>query len=328
MNILVTGGCGFIGVNLCLFLKKKKLNVSSLDNLIRRGSLENKKLLSQCNIKNYRIDIRDSKTLMKLKKFDFIIHCAAEPSVSVSLNSYQKVFDINLKGTLNILEKCIHDKSQIIFISSSRVYNIKQLFRKKITLLNHSTSSPKSFYGFTKLASEEVIKELSYVYKFNYIINRFGVVSGPFQFGKMNQGFVSLWVWRHISKFPLTFFGYNGAGSQIRDVLHINDLCSLIFIQIKKFKLINNKVFLCGGGSANKVNLTALTDLCEQISGNQCEKIKVQKKSDYDVPFFVASNQIVKKYYPAWKIKKSLNNIIEDLYIWQKQNYNKIKKYF
>ena len=62
---------------------------------------------------------------MKLKKFDFIIHCAAEPSASVSLNSYQKVFDINLKGTLNILEKCIHDRSQIIFIPSSRVYNIK-----------------------------------------------------------------------------------------------------------------------------------------------------------------------------------------------------------
>ena len=84
MNILVTGGCGFIGVNLCLFLKKKKLKVTSLDNLTRKGSLENKKLLSQYNIINHRIDIRDSKSLLKLKKFDFIIHCAAEPSVSVS----------------------------------------------------------------------------------------------------------------------------------------------------------------------------------------------------------------------------------------------------
>lgn len=328
MHILVTGGCGFIGSNICLFLNNKNIKVSSLDNLSRKGSLENKSILKKNNIINYKIDIRDKKKIIALKKFDFIIHCAAEPSVGASLKNLQDVFSINLSGTLNILEKCIKDNSGIIFISSSRVYNINKLFQKKTTLLESDTSSPKSFYGFTKLASEEMIQELSYIYKFRYIINRFGVVSGPFQFGKTNQGYVSLWVWKHINKIPITYFGYNGSGSQVRDVLHINDLCELIFIQIYKFKSIYNKTFLCGGGSDNNISLKKLTTLCEKITKNKCQKKVIKNRSSYDVPYFVASNQVVKKYYPNWKIKKSIKNIVEDLYFWQKKNYHRIKKYF
>ena len=99
---------------------------------------------------------------------------------------------------------------------------------------------PKTIYGLTKLASEMFIEEFSYAFGLKYIINRCGVISGPLQFGKQDQGFVSLWIWRHIMKKKLSYIGYGGMGHQVRDVLHIYDLCNLINKQIKKIKSINN----------------------------------------------------------------------------------------
>ena len=86
--------------------------------------------------------------------------------------------------------------------------------------LKYDTNSAKSLYGFTKLASEELIKEYAYSNNLKYIINRFGVIAGPWQFGKVDQGFMSLWVWRHLSKLKLKLIGFGGSGHQIRDVLH------------------------------------------------------------------------------------------------------------
>ena len=99
-----------------------------------------------------------------------------------------------------------------------------------------STEGPKSIYGFTKFRSEELIKEYSYLFKIKYIINRLGVISGPWQFGKQDQGFVSLWVWKHFNKKKMSYIGFGGKGNQIRDVIHIDDVSELIYKQIKLFK--------------------------------------------------------------------------------------------
>ena len=85
-----------------------------------------------------------------------------------------------------------------------------------------------------------LIEEFSFAYNLKYIINRCGVVSGPLQFGKQDQGFVSLWLWRHINKKKISYIGYGGNGYQLRDVLHIDDLCMLIYQQIIKFNKIYN----------------------------------------------------------------------------------------
>ena len=71
---------------------------------------------------------------------------------------------------------------------------------KKTINENFDTTHPKIIYGFTKLSSEMLIEEFSYAFNLKYIINRFGVISGPLQFGKQDQGFISLWIWRHINK--------------------------------------------------------------------------------------------------------------------------------
>ena len=96
MKILVTGGCGFVGANICLNLKKEYDNVVSLDNLSRKSSTLNFRLLKKHKIKNYNFDIYDTKKINKLKRFDLIIDCCAEAAVEVSKTDLDKVFNTNL----------------------------------------------------------------------------------------------------------------------------------------------------------------------------------------------------------------------------------------
>jgi len=340
MRILITGGCGFIGSNLALFLKKNSHDVCTLDNFYRLGSKLNYQRLKKENIRNYLADVRNKKKLFKLKKFDLIIDCCADPSVNASKKDIRSSFDNNLSGTLNILLKCINDNTKIIFLSTSRVYSIdsineivkkkeikKKIRIKKLVKLNFDTSKPKSLYGFAKLASEELIKEFSYAFSLKYIINRCGVIAGPWQFGKVEQGFISYWIWRHIFKKDLSYIGFGGHGHQVRDVLHIDDLCDLILKQINKIDYINNKTFLVCGGPKNAISLKYLSKICERITGNKCKTYKIKKTSIYDISYFIGSNSIVSKIY-LWKPKKSLERILEDVYIWQLKNIHRLKKIF
>jgi len=340
MNILITGGCGFVGNNLCLFLKKKKYKISSLDNLSRRGSKYNLELLKKRKINNHKFDINDYKKISKLAKYDLIMDCWGEAAVEISKKKIDKVINTNLIGTINILKKAKIDKSKIIFLSSSRVYSIKEinklvkksnfkmeLIKDKMFDENTKTEGPKTIYGVTKLASEMFIEEFSYAFNIKYIINRCGVISGPLQFGKQDQGFVSLWIWKHIMKKPLTYIGYNGTGNQIRDVLHIYDLCEIIHIQIKRFKLINNQLFTVGGSIKSFISLKNLTKLCEKITGNKLIITKIKKTSIYDIPCFITNNAKIIKTY-KWKPKNNITNIINDTYDWLINNKSELKKYF
>ena len=118
MKILITGGCGFVGSNIAFFLKKKLKNaqIYSLDTLIRKGSKSNKNRLEKIKIYNYKIDITDNSKLKKLKKFDLVIDCCAEPAIEASKKDPDRVFNTNLIGTFNILKKCLKDKSHLVFL--------------------------------------------------------------------------------------------------------------------------------------------------------------------------------------------------------------------
>jgi CDP-paratose 2-epimerase len=331
MKILITGGSGFVGSNLAIYLKEKKngAKVASLDNLSRKGSELNLKRLKQNKIKNFKIDISNNNKIKKLPRYDLIIDCCAEASVEASKNEIDRVLNTNLIGTFNILKKCVKDRSNIIFLSSSRVYSIKKLKKLKKNYLideNFDTSEAKSIYGFCKYSSEHLIKEFSFFYKIKYIINRFGVISGPWQFGKQDQGFVSLWIWRHMNKKKLSYIGFDGKGSQIRDAIHIQDVCELIMLQINKLRKINNLTVNAGGGKKNAISLKMLTKLCESITSNKIKITSKKNTSVYDIPYYVTDNKKAKKIY-NWKPKKSFLDIIHDVYKWMRLNQLVLKKY-
>lgn len=341
MNILITGGCGFVGTNLSLYLKSKKFNVYTLDNLSRKGSKFNYTVLKKKKIKNFRINIANYKKLKGLRKFDLIIDCCAEAAVEVSRKKIDEVFNTNLIGTFNILKKAKRDKSKIIFLSSSRVNSIKNInkiignnsnLKKKLHIDKliddkFENSRPKSLYGFTKLASEMLIEEFNYAFGLKYIINRCGVISGPLQFGKQDQGFVSLWVIHHIMKKKLSYIGYGGHGNQVRDVLHIDDLCELIHKQIKIINKNYNKLYTVGGSKISYTSLKNLTKICQNITGNKISIDKKKSTSIYDIPYFITDNRKVSKAY-KWRPKKNINKIVYDITTWINNNKNLIQKYF
>tara|TARA_E500000178_G_scaffold253941_1_gene250527 strand:+ start:2722 stop:3747 length:1026 start_codon:yes stop_codon:yes gene_type:complete len=341
MKILITGGCGFVGSNIAIYLKKKIKNskIFSLDNLSRKGSIINNKRLKINNIKNLKLSIENFKKINSLQRFDLIIDCCAEPAIEASRKEPDRVFNTNLIGTYNILKKCIKDKTNIIFLSSSRVYSIEKLrkliktpnltkkINKKIEIKeNFETSSASSMYGFTKIASEKLIKEMFFKTKLKYIINRLGVIAGPWQFGKQDQGFIPLWVAKHFLKKNLSYIGFGGNGHQIRDIIHIDDVNEIILIQIKNLKKINNDIFNIGGGMKNAISLKNLTLKCEKITGNRLAFKKIKKTSIFDIPYYVTDNSKVKKIY-KWKPSRNIDKILNDIYIWLIKN-KYLKNYF
>ena len=340
MRVLITGGCGFVGTNLAIFLNSKGFNVNCLDNLSRKGSRYNLKLLRNNKIKNYNFDIYNYKKIQKLPKYDLIVDCCAEAAVEISKKNIDSVINTNFLGTLNILKKAKKDKSKIIFLSTSRVYPIKDInniIKKKIIYSkikikktfaeNDNLRGPKTIYGLTKLSSEMLIEEFAYAFNLKFIINRCGVISGPLQFGKQDQGFVSLWIWSHLRKKKIKYIGYGGFGNQVRDVLHIDDLCELINLQIRKIKKINNQIFTVGGSKKSYTSLRQLTHICEKITKNKIKFDKVTKTSIYDIPYFITNNNLVTKTY-GWKPKRNILKVVSDTFLWLKNNEPIINKYF
>ncbi len=341
MKILITGGCGFVGSNIGIYLKKKYKNaqISSLDNLIRQGSRLNQNRLKNYNIKNYNFNIEEFNKLEKLPKFNLIIDCCAEPAIEASQKEPDRVFNTNLIGTFNVLKKCLKDKTNIIFLSSSRVYSINKLrsiiksvkiskplkIKKKIDE-KFSIESASSLYGFTKFASEKLIKELFFRTNLKYIINRFGVIAGPWQFGKQDQGFVSLWIAKHLFRKKLLYKGFGGYGHQVRDLLHIDDVCKIIHLQIQKINIINNETFNVGGGVKNKVSLKNLTKKCEILTKNKIKIKKDPSTSIFDIPYYVTNNKKIHRFY-NWSPSKNIDDILRDIYFWLKDN-KKIRNYF
>ena len=104
MKILITGGCGFVGSNIAIFLQKKlkKTNIYCLDSLVRKGSAYNKNRLEKSNIKNFKLNIENYRKINSLPRFDLVIDCCAEPAIEASLKEPDRVFNTNLIGTFNI----------------------------------------------------------------------------------------------------------------------------------------------------------------------------------------------------------------------------------
>lgn len=300
--------------------------ITSFDNLKRRGSELNLPRLKQVGIQFIHGDIRNVEDLeASILQPDLILECSAEPSVLAGYTSPNYVLQTNLVGTINCLELARKTQADFIFLSTSRVYPITYLnalkFKETETrfhLLDEQPfigvtgngisedfplDKPRSLYGSTKLASELLIAEYADAYGLRTLINRCGVLTGPWQMGKVDQGVFTLWMINHYFQKPLKYIGYEGTGKQVRDFLHILDLLDLIDLQIQKLEQLKGQIFNIGGGLNNTLSLYETTQLCQEITGNKTSITPVSEIRVGDVPIFITDSQKVETI-TGWCPKK------------------------
>ena len=186
----------------------------------------------------------------------------------------------------------------LFFLSTSRVYPARKLnalvFREETDRFaltdeqflpgssgcgineDFPLDGARSLYGMTKLASELMIAEYADAYGLGCAINRYGLIAGPGQMGKTDQGVIALWVAAHYFRRPLSYIGFGGQGKQVRDVLHIDDLCELVIDQVLHPDRYQGRVFNAGGGASFAVSLRELT-LCREITGNGWSSVRLRR---------------------------------------------------
>ena len=127
-------------------------------------------------------------------------------------------------------------------------------------------------------------------------------------------------------KRKLSYIGFGGKGNQVRDIIHIEDVCEIILIQMKKMKNIYNQTFNIGGGIKNMISLKSLTKKCQLLTSNNIQISSIKKTSKFDIPYYVSDNQKIYKFY-KWLPSKNISQIIQDVYNWLINN-KMLLKYF
>jgi CDP-paratose 2-epimerase len=343
-RILITGGAGFVGSNLAVLLRQGSgdVAVTAFDNLRRRGSEMNLPRLSEHGVRFVHGDIRCREDIEECPPFDLLIDCSAEPSVQAGVSgSPMPVIQHNLAGSINCVEAARQRGAAFLFLSTSRVYPIEPVnaiaFREDTTRFKWDLSKPvagvtddgvtedftldgaRSPYGATKLAVELLLREYAWLYKMPVLINRCGVLAGPWQMGKVDQGVVTLWVVSHLFNRTLKYIGFGGAGKQVRDLLHVEDLYQLVSAQLNDTTRWDGRAYNVGGGLGVSASLAELTVLCQEATERRIQIDADPRTSPVDVRVYLTDSARVSADF-GWKPRKSVRDIMTDIAAWAREH--------
>jgi CDP-paratose 2-epimerase len=340
-HILVTGGAGFVGSGVALALKSgnPQAQVIAFDNLHRRGSELNLGRLREAGVAFVHGDIRSLADLTSLpEQPDLILECSAEPSAQAGYGgSPEYLIDTNLLGCYHCLELARRTKADFVFISTSRVYPYRRLnelayeegparfqLSARQTVAGASglgisedfpLDGPRSLYGMTKLAGELMVAEYADAYGIRYLIDRCGVLTGPWQMAKSDQGVIALWMAAHYFRRNLSYIGFDGSGRQVRDFLHIADFCDLLLEQIGNFEKYAGRLFNVGGGAEFSLSLVETTRLCEEITGNRLEIAPVAQTRPADVRIYITDYRRLARVN-GWRPRRDARVTLSDIFHW------------
>lgn len=274
MRVIVTGGAGFIGCNLAIALARRGDDVVLADNLSRPGSSANlESLLADSEISDrltYReMDVRDAAACDALVAdgADAIAHLAAQVSVTSSLVDPVEDFEINARGTLNVLEAARKHapEAHVLFTSTNKVYGSLadlplERHETRYVLPTISQGVSEAFpttaatpYGVSKLVGDLYVQDYAYTFGMHTTVFRMSCIYGTRQNGNVDQGWVSWMVKAALSNQDLTIYG---DGRQVRDLLHVDDLVNAI-ITVFDTDLGRGQVFNMGGGPEFSVSVWA-----------------------------------------------------------------------
>lgn len=338
-----------MGSNLACCLKEKypSCNVIALDNLKRRGSELNLPRLRERGVRFVHGDVRNAEDLLFDEPLHFIIDAAAEPSVMAGIGGAPDyLIHSNLNGTVGLLNLALRHRAKFLFLSTSRIYPVRMLetlaYHEEDTRFALDAEQPhagasvrgiaedfplggaRSLYGATKLASEIILREYEEFYGLKAVVNRCGVIAGPRQMGKIDQGVVVLWMAAHFWRRELAYIGYNGSGKQVRDALHILDLFDIIDYEMNNFDALCGKTFNIGGGAERSFSLRELTDACAGITGNSIKVRPCHEPRPGDIPIYITDNSRITAA-TGWRPTRSTGLLLADVFEWIRANESSLK---
>jgi len=322
MNIIITGGAGFIGSHLAehLSLSKKIKKIIIIDNL-NDGSKKNLKIaLKSHKVKLYKLDIRNLKSIIKLfKGIDTVVHLAAMSDIVPSIEEPIDYLETNFNGTLNILEAMKKNNvKKIIYAASSSCYGIPT----KTPTKEKDQIKPMYPYAFSKYIGEQLIDHYHKVYKIKFISLRlFNVYGTRSRTNSAYGAALGVFLKQKLEKKPFTIVG---DGNQKRDFIHVKDVCDAFAKAI--FSNLKNEILNVGFGSPKSVN-----ELVKLIGG---KKIFIPRRPGE--PYITHANISKIRSKLKWKPKISLQDGINDVManinywknsiLWSKEKISKATK--
>ena len=339
-RLLITGGAGFVGSNLAVSLASRhpEWEVIAFDNLYRRGSELNLPRLEEAGVEFVKGDVREPGDLGALPPLSALIECSAEPSVMSGVDGETGyLVHTNLTGAYNCLELARRDGAFFVFLSTSRVYPVAPQLRLRLEETEtrfeiaaeqevagvgpagiserFPLEGARTLYGATKLAAELLIEEYRAALGVPAVIDRCGVIAGPWQMGKVDQGVFTHWMLAHHFRNPLSYIGFGGHGKQVRDLLHVEDLVDLVERQLLDREAWDGRTVNVGGGRECSLSLRETTAICQRLTGNEVEIAPVLETRQGDVPIYLSD--CTKLFgLDEWRPRRSAEQVLADIHEW------------
>ncbi len=308
LPVLITGGAGFIGSNLADRLLRAGRRVILFDNLSRPGSERNLEWLRREHAGSFdfhEADIRNRNAVRRsLNGVGQVFHLAAQVAVTTSLNNPIEDFEVNTRGSLNLMEsiRSLRNPPGLVFTSTNKVYGD---LRDVELVLNGSRYEPAdsilkyqgigeqrplefhSPYGCSKGSADQYILDYARTFKLPATVFRMSCIYGPHQFGNEDQGWVAHFLICALDGIPITLYG---DGFQVRDILYVEDLVDAFLLAEDRIERLAGQAFNIGGGPRHTVSLRELITLIEDVS-NRKLVIKTQEWRMADQRYYASHTQ-------------------------------------
>ena len=341
---IVTGSTGLIGFSTSEYFLNKNIKVIGIDNDLRSyffgkvgsNKWKEKKLKENKFYTHFKTDIRDRAKIVNIfkkysKKIKAVIHTAAQPSHDWALKEPITDFDVNAKGTLNLLEafRKYCPEVPFIFTSTNKVYGdtpnflpfeekklryeIKKnhkYFKKGINENMSIDNTTHSLFGASKTSADLFVQEYGRYFNLQTVCFRGGCLTGENHSGAKLHGFLSFLVKSIINEKKYFIFGYKG--KQVRDNIHSLDVVRAFHEFIKKPK-IGGKVYNLGGGRNNSCSILEAINMIEKIIDKKSKYSILKKNRLGDHKWWISDNSKFIKDFPNWKIKVSLKKSLEQM---------------
>ncbi len=334
--VLVTGGAGFVGTNLAHRYLSEGTPVCVYDNFSRAGVEGNARWLQDTHgglVQVEAADVRDAARLRDaVRGASRVFHLAAQVAVTTSLGDPVADFEINARGTLNVLEaiRACADPPPLLFTSTNKVYgglpDIALGVRnhryepESLAIREHGIGETRALdfhspYGCSKGAADQYVLDYARTYDLPAAVFRMSCIYGPHQFGTEDQGWVAHFLLRAMSGLPITLYG---DGMQVRDILFAEDLINALVLAQDRIGDLTGQAFNIGGGAENAISLLNLLELIRE-TGGEAPAVRFEDWRPGDQRYYVSDTR---KFQAAtgWTPTVSAQRGIARLGRWLREN--------